>query len=309
MISIVIVNWNSGGLLEKCIRSLSANAEDCQVTIVDNASADSSLDFLDCSAPVVSILRNERNLGFAAGCNLGWRASNGDHVLFLNPDTECLPGSASRLQHTFELDPTIWAAGGRLIHSHGKSRTDFNVRSFPSLASVAADAFFIEEIWPSNPWSHLVRLDEVHTPVDVDQPAAACLMVSKTALESTGGFDENFYPAWFEDVDLCRRIRQLGGRIRYQPEAEFVHHGGYSLELMSRQDFLESFHTNQIRYFLKHHGPGAAARVRRLILAGLYLRTGLSMIHSPVRGLSRAAAVQTFWNAARYIADFREAGK
>jgi len=96
-------------------------------------------------------------------------------------------------------------------------------------------------------------------------------MVARTALDAIGGFDEIFSPAWFEDVDLCRRIRNQGGRIQYQPGARFIHHGGYSLRRMRRQDFLVLFHTNQIRYFNKHHGPRTASRVKRWVILGLLL--------------------------------------
>ena len=309
MISIVIVNWNSGQLLENCVRSLHLNARGCEITVVDNASTDSSMSFADKTRRDLSILRSNRNIGFAAGNNLGWRASKGDRILFLNPDTECLPESIPRLEQTLISDHAIWAVGGRLVGPTGKPQFDFNVRSFPTVGSVAAEMFFLDEIWPSNPWSHSVHPEDGGQPVDVDQPAAACLMVSRAALELIGGFDEAFYPAWFEDVDLCRRSHAQGGRIQFQPNACFLHHGGYSLGRISRQDFLESFHTNQIRYFRKHYGPRAASRVRRLILVGLYLRTGLSMIHSPATEMPRAAASKTFWNAARHIFRLREAEK
>jgi hypothetical protein len=81
-----------------------------------------------------------------------------------------------------------------------------------------------------------------------------------------------------------------------------MHHGGYSLDGMARQDFLEKFHRNQIRYFLKHHGRRSAARVRRLIVAGLIMRSALSIIFPLAPRMSRAASVKTFWNAARRIA-------
>jgi hypothetical protein len=132
-------------------------------------------------------------------------------------------------------------------------------------------------------------------------------MVARTALEAIDGFDEDFGPAWFEDVDLCRRIRDRGGRIQYQPGARFLHHGGYSLQHLSRQDFLEIFHTNQIRYFRKHFGPKTAGRVRRWILLGLFLRSALSLAVSPSPGVPRAAAARMFWNAARHIQWLREA--
>ena len=152
-----------------------------------------------------------------------------------------------------------------------------------------------------------MRLDNVVSPIDVEQPAAACLMISRSALESIGGFDEYFYPAWFEDVDLCRRIRNQGGRIQYRPEAVFLHQGGYSLQRLEYQNFLESFYSNQIRYFRKHHGPQSARRVRRIILAGLLLRTGISLFYSPICDTPRAIAARSFWGAARCIYRLREA--
>jgi GT2 family glycosyltransferase len=307
VISIIIVNWNSGQLLEKCVRSLLTHSTECSITIVDNASEDSSLSFASAMDAGLTIFRNERNMGFAAGNNLGWRAAKGNYILFLNPDTECLPGSISCLEQTLESDRSIWAVGGRLIQASGKSGSDPGVRSFPTVRSVAAEAFFLDELWPSNPWSLRMRMENIGRPIDVDQPAAACLMVSRHALERIGGFDETFCPAWFEDVDLCRRIRNHGGRIQYQPGAGFRHHGGYSLNHISRQVFLETFHTNQIRYFRKHFGPQSAARVRRLILTGFFLRIGVSMIHPPVRNMTRVAAAKAFWSATRYLLALREA--
>jgi GT2 family glycosyltransferase len=164
----------------------------------------------------------------------------------------------------------------------------------------------LDEIWPSNPWSTAVRTGSTTMAIDVDQPAAACLMLKRPALESIGGFDESFCPAWFEDVDLCRRIHDRGGRIQYQPGARFLHHGGHSLAQMSRQEFLQIFHTNQIRYFKKHHGHKTAAQVKRWILSGLALRSVLSLIYPIAPGITRGSSVRTYWNAAKHIFRLRE---
>jgi N-acetylglucosaminyl-diphospho-decaprenol L-rhamnosyltransferase len=301
VVSIVIVNWNSGSLLESCIRSLLRYAGECQIVIVDNASEDSSLHCAEKIGGGLSILRNDRNAGFAAGTNLGWRACRGDVILFLNPDTECLPDSINRLEQTLKTDRAVWAVGGRLVARSGSSRAAYNAYTFPSIGSVAAEMLLLDEIWPSHPWSRALRPDSATVAIDVDQPAAACLMVTRTALESIGGFDEDFSPAWFEDVDLCRRIRNGGGRIQYHPGARFLHLGGYSLNHLSRQAFLETFHTNQIRYFKKHHGLKTAARVKKWIAAGLLLRSVLSFAHPLIPNMSRRAAAGVFWNAGRSV--------
>ena len=308
LISIVIVNWNSGPLLERCVQSLLGNAPGCQLILVDNASADGSLAFAqNLDRAELSIVRNDRNAGFAAGNNQGWQRSQGDRILFLNPDTECLPGSVSCLEHTLAADPGVWAAGGHLFSPTGKSQEGFNVRPFPTIGRVAAEMLLIDRIGPAYRTSGARPAAGEGEAVDVDQPAAACLMVNRAALDSLGGFDETFHPAWFEDVDLCRRIRNRGGRIQYQPQARFAHHGGYSLGRLHRQDFLEIFHTNQIRYFRKHHGPQTASRAKRLIFAGLMFRSALSIIRSPVPGMKRSDAARMFRGAARRVVQLREA--
>ena len=306
MISIVIVNWNSGKQLENCVRSLLKNAAGSQIIVVDNASTDSSLLFFEQLQGTPFIIRNSRNVGFAAGSNLGWCAGEGSHILFLNPDTECFPGSVDRLEQTLAADKEVWAAGGQLIGPSGAPQTNFNARAFPSVTGVAAEMLLLEEIWSLIRWSGLIRKTGTACEADVDQPAAACLMVSRAALETIGGFDEEFRPAWFEDVDLCRRIRNHGGRIRYQPEARFLHHGGYSLAHLAPQSFLECFHRNQIRYFRKHHGARNASRVKRLIVTGLLIRSAISIAYPLAAHESRTASAKSFWNAARFLSKLNE---
>ncbi len=308
MISIVIVNWNSGTRLKRCLSSLLEHAPGCEIIVIDNASEDRSADFLkDAAPPPARLIGNRINSGFASACNLGWRRSRGEKVLFLNPDTECLPGSVRRLAEPLILEADVWAAGGLLIDSAGTPQSGFNVRAFPTVAHVAADMLLLEEAWPGNPWSRHYRMSSWNPrrAVEVYQPAAACLMVARRALEYLGGFDERFFPAWFEDVDLCRRIWKAGGRIRFEPAAGFLHLGGHSLERLTPELFLEYFHTNQIRYFAKHHGRDAAERVRKLVVAGMVLRAALSLVRPPVDGRSRAASSDAFRRAARYFGALR----
>jgi N-acetylglucosaminyl-diphospho-decaprenol L-rhamnosyltransferase len=304
MISIVIVNWNSGDLLERCLRSLAANAVGCEVIVVDNASEDGSLESACAAAPSVTVLRNDANMGFAAANNRGWRASRGNPVLFLNPDTESMPGSVSKLADSITQDSTVWAAGGKLIGNSGKSQAGFNVRSFPTVAAVAGELLLLDKLWPGNPWTRRYRRSDqdLQCAADVEQPAAACLMVTRSALETLGGFDESFYPAWFEDVDLCKRIRSCGGRIRFQPAARFLHHGGCSLLPLGNEKFLISFHGSQIRYFAKHEGTAAARQVRNWVILGMLLRAVLSLIHPIAPNQTRASSVRIYWNAARHFA-------
>jgi N-acetylglucosaminyl-diphospho-decaprenol L-rhamnosyltransferase len=307
MISVVIVNWNSGKLLERCVRSLHENARNCQIIIVDNASTDFSLQVALEVYPNLTVLRNESNAGFSAACNRGWRAAKGDFILFLNPDTECFPESVGCLEQTLSRDRTVWAVGGCLIGPDGKPQASFNVRRFPTFGSVAAEMFFIDKLFRVFRRKHSSGRILSGDAVDVDQPAAACLMVSRAALLSIGGFDEAFYPAWFEDVDLCMRMHKSGGRIQFQPQARFLHHGGYSLDRMPRQDFLKHFHKNQIRYFRKHRGLLAALHVQKMITLGLFLRCAASLAYPLVKNASRIKSSGIFWSALKNVAKAREA--
>lgn len=310
MVSVVIVNWNSGPLLERCVGSLRKNAPDCEIVIVDNHSRDSSMDFVGGLEGGILLVRNRENLGFAAACNQGWRASRGDMILFLNPDAECLSGGVGALAQRLQSEAAAWAAGGCLFDPSGRQQAGFNVRAFPTIRAVAAEALLLDEIWPGNPWTRAYRMTDWdhHARRDVDQPAAACLMVRRSALETLLGFDEKFWPAWFEDVDLCKRIRNHGGRIVFEPEAQFSHYGASSLRRLSQEEFLRYYHTNQIRYFAKHFGHNAAARVRRLVIAGLGLRFMLACLRVPLRGQAAKSAARAFWQAGRHLSSDLETG-
>jgi N-acetylglucosaminyl-diphospho-decaprenol L-rhamnosyltransferase len=297
MISIVIVNWNSGTFLANCVRSLLDNAAGNQIVIVDNGSTDSSLDFAKKWDADILVIRKKRNSGFAAGCNSGWQAGSGRYILFLNPDTEAFPDSIACLENVLSNDNSVWAVGGQLVSASGRAG-DY-LRPFPTVWRVASDAFFIDELFRIGRRTR--QTNNCAGLIETDQPAAACLMVPRAVLEKIGGFDESFYPAWFEDVDLCRRIRNQGGRILYQPAAGFLHYGGSSLERMSRETFLEFFHTNQIRYFQKHHGHQAASKVKTLVICGLLFRSAISLAFPLSSGSSRLDSAKIFWKTARYF--------
>jgi len=307
MISVVTVNWNSGQLLEKCVMSLLRHAAGCEIVVVDNASEDrSALSLSD--DPHLTFIQNSANMGFAAANNVGWRRAKGDPVLFLNPDTECEPGSVDLLAQTLMHDPTLWGCAGLMLSAASGSGSGINVRRLPTISSTVAELLLLDEIVPGNPWTRRYRMkdDDLRQPCEVEQPAAACLMLRRSALNALQGFDERFHPAWYEDVDLCARIRRCGGRILFQPAARFRHLGGYSLNRLPYDRFLEFYHTNQIRYFAIHHGDRAAAKVRGLVVAGMRLRAMVSLVYPLARGFTRLQAYRTFRAAARHFSTLNE---
>jgi N-acetylglucosaminyl-diphospho-decaprenol L-rhamnosyltransferase len=292
-VSILIVNWNARDPLARCLRSLSIFETPFQIVVLDNASSDGSADMVARDFPQVRLLRETENHGFAGGVNRTRRAATSDRLLLLNPDIEVPTAAAiDTLAQTLDSDSGIGAVGGRLVNPDGSPQHGFNIRRFPTIGSIAADLLLLDHLWPNNPATrHYAARDLAdHQPADVDQPAAACLMVRASLFDALGGLDEQFHPAWFEDVDFCRRIRAAGFRIRYEPRATFVHHGGIAMRALGLGAFSKIWYRNLKRYVEKHHGRGARVLVQALIAVGMLLRIGISL----VRGDREAA--RAYWS-------------
>lgn len=199
----------------------------------------------------------------------------------------------------------IAAVGARLVHAgDGTPQAGFNVRRFPTLGSLAMDLLLVDQIWSDNPITRHylakdVRDDEA---ADVDQPAAACLMIRAAAFDAVGGMDERFHPAWFEDVDLCRRLRAAGFRIRYEPRATIAHHGGVAMRTLGLGRFSSIWYANMERYVRKQHGVAAWLLIKALIAAGMIARVLVSLLRADGAAARAYAAVLgqtlTRWDAA-----------
>jgi N-acetylglucosaminyl-diphospho-decaprenol L-rhamnosyltransferase len=296
-IAILIVNWNARDHLLRCLDSLASLPH--LVIVVDNASEDGSADAVARRFPEVTLVRSPRNLGFAGGVN---RARNEaasfagpmDRLLLLNPDTVATGAAIDALGAVLAEDGFVGAVGGRLVHPDGSPQSGFNVRRFPTLGSFAMDLLLIDQVWRDNPWTrrYLARdLDDGPgaAAVDVDQPAAACLMVRASAFDAIGGMDERFHPAWFEDVDFCRRLRDRGFRVRFEPRATFVHHGGVAMRTLGLGRFSSIWYANMERYVRRHHGAAGLLLLKGLIGAGMSARIAISLLRGD-GGSARAYA-------------------
>jgi GT2 family glycosyltransferase len=268
----LIVSWNSADWLERCLAAIDPAV--AEIVVADNASADGSAARARTVAPHATVLALASNLGFAGGVNAARRAARTPRLLLLNPDAAPTPGAIARLADALDADPAIGAVSGRLVGADGAPQRGFNVRRLPTIPSLVADLLFIDHLWPGNPAStrYYARDLDPDAPADVEQPAAACLMVRADVFDRLGGFDETFWPAWWEDVDFCRRLRDAGFRIRYVPDAVFRHEGGTSVRALGAPAFHRVFARNRRRYVRKHHGAAAALLVGGLGAAGNALR-------------------------------------
>ena len=272
--SAIIVTYNSGASIGACLEALAR--EDCEIVIVDNASHDDTVQRVEefVAWHPMRLVANPENLGFAAAVNQGARESAGDVLLVLNPDAIAESGAVKALLQCLETSGAA-AAGGALLENDGQPARGFAFRRLPTLASLLCEAMLVNQLWPRNPVNRRYRcLDADYSqPQEVEQPAGACLAITRAAWEAVGGFDEQFFPVWFEDVDLCRRLRESGGKIVYCPTARFHHSGGHSVGQLPFRDKQTFWYGNMLRYARKHFSGGQVAALRAGTVAGMLMRS------------------------------------
>lgn len=258
-LSVVIVNYNAGAHLERCLRSLVDHLGDVawDALVVDNASSDGSDRIVERFAPLVSLLRNADNAGFARAVNQGMAATTGPLALFLNPDARLLPHAFDRMRAELAAHPGCAVVGPSVINDDGSAQG--SARGDPSmLTGLFGRSTWLTRVLPGtriarrNVKSH-VALGPGEASVEVDWVSGSCMLVRREVFKSLGGFDEQFFLYW-EDADLCRRIRQAGHRVRYCPDARVAHTAGRSSRT-ARATAVRAFHRSAYLYYKRHVAP------------------------------------------------------
>ncbi|MGZ4462565.1 MAG: glycosyltransferase family 2 protein, partial [Gaiellaceae bacterium] len=224
LVDVVVVSYNSHDRLRTCVEAL-AGVEEIAVTVVDNASSDDSLDSV-ADLPLRR-LAMPRNGGYAYGNNAGWRQGSSPYVLILNPDTLIGAEAVMRLVEVLEAEPPVGVVGPRIVDSDGV--LDWSQRRFPRLRSTYAQAFFLHRLFPRSGWMDEVvrKPSEYERRGSPDWISGACMLVRRSLLERLEGLDEGFF-LYCEDKDLCRRARDAGFDVRFEPAAVCRHVGGRS---------------------------------------------------------------------------------
>ena len=246
-VDVVTVSYNSAGELRRCVDAVN-RLPDLTMIVVDNASTDGSLATLGgCDVVTVPL---SKNVGFAAGCNVGWQRGESPYVLFLNPDAEIDEGSIRSLIAVLEGDPRAGAVAPNIRNDDGSLA--YSLRRFPRVRSTFAQALFLHRLFPHALWAdELIRRPDCYERRWAPEwVSGACLMVRRTVLEELGGWDERFF-LFGEDVDLCKRIRDAGYTLWFEPSAECRHVGGAS---STKEAVLPLLIAGRIRYIEKHHG-------------------------------------------------------
>ncbi len=282
-LSIVVVSWNTRELLASCLGSIFALAEpsggtyrlspggpNFEVLVVDNASADGSAGLVRDRFPMVQLIANQENVGFARANNQAMPLCRGRYVLLLNPDTAVAPGALETLVRFMASHPEAGAAGARLLAADGTLQR--SCYPAPTLARELWRLFHLDLIWPYGTY-RMGRWDTSRPrPVDVVQ--GACLIVRREVLDRVGLLDPEYF-IYSEEVDLCQRIRLAGWRIYWVPAAVVVHHEGQSTRQAAAAMFLRLYQ-GKVLYFRKNHGRHAARAYKLVLLCAALVRVLLT---------------------------------
>ncbi len=277
---VVVVTYNSGEVIERCLDSCArvlAPAANAEIVVVDNASRDNTVELVR-RRPSVKLISNPCNRGFAAAVNQGVAALDTEMILLLNPDVE-LESSLDRLADACG-GANVGLATGKLVDSRGKVQTGFTVRRFPTPLTLAFEVLGINRLLPWNPTNRRYRcLDlDLSKPAEVEQPAGAFLMFRREVWQRLGGFDTQFHPLWFEDVDFVKRAQSLGLKIQYLPEITARHQGGHSIAGMEWGCREVCWYVSLLRYASKHFRPYAYRGVSAAVVLGALFRAMIGMI-------------------------------
>jgi len=267
-LSVVIVNWNTCKLLEKCLVSVFSNPPDqeFEVWIVDNASTDQSVPMVRETFPRVNLIINDTNLGFSGANNQAIRRCKGEYVLLLNPDTEVRSNALDFLIDTMENHPEVGGAGAKILNPDGTLQ--ISCYPEPTLSRELWRLFQLDRVRHYGSYDFVAWNPDHSREVDVIQ--GACLILRTRALEEVGLLDEDYF-MYTEEVDLCFRLRKAHWRLVWVPQANVVHYGGQATQQVATEMFLELYRS-KILYFYKHHGWLSASLYKLIVFAATLAR-------------------------------------
>ncbi len=289
-LSAILVNYNDRGRIGRAIDSIAAAAAGIphEILVVDNASTDGSPEFIAAAYPSVTLLRNTENAGFSRANNRGAAASRGVDLAFLNTDVVVRPGAFNALLAELDAHPDTAACGPALETPRGGFQVSFGGRRT-----------FGRELLEKTLLNTLTarRLSRRRLGRrEVDWVSGAFLVVRREAFEAVGDFDEGFF-LYYEDIDLCFRLRASGRRVVFLPAAVAFHEGGAvtsARPLRSRYEYRRS----QLLFYRRHNGPASRFLLR------LYLRAGFALLR--LRGTIGEASDPS---RRRFAALFKEIGR
>ena len=283
-LSVVIVNFNTRELLRACLDSVerSEGAQELELFVVDNASADDSAGMVASEFPWAKLIRSSANRGYAYANNLGLTRCQGKYYLLLNPDTKLPPGALRQMVDFMDAHPEAGIAGPKLVLLDGSLDLACR-RSFPSPGVSFYRMLGLSKLFPRSRRFgryNLTYLDP-DEPAEVDSVVGAFMMVRAEAAEQAGFLDEAFF-MYGEDLDWAFRIKAMGWKVLYNPEVVVLHHKGASSRRHTDRTIVEFYRAMQV-FYDKHYAAGSGLVPRLLILSSIWAKCAFSLAVNRLR--------------------------
>lgn len=276
-LSIIIVNYNTAGLLRRCLKSVyryPPRAE-FEVIVVDNGSTDNSREMVRKEFPRIKLIANHSNQGFAAGNNRAFKVAWGQHLLLLNSDTEVTAGAIEVLEKFLQEHPRAGLVGGKLLNPDNTLQP--SCRPYPSLRRIIFSYRSpVNILFPNNLYtrSYLTPPGNYEAIHQVDSVAAAFVLIRRTALEEIGLFDQRFF-MFLEDTDLCYRLHRFGWGVYFNPFSRVYHFWGATGAKMPYRMIFQHNRSMWL-FFRKHYHYGYIAD--SLMAAGFFINVIISWL-------------------------------
>ncbi|NMB81917.1 MAG: glycosyltransferase family 2 protein [Ignavibacteria bacterium] len=251
-VSIIIVNFNSFQMLEKCLNSIFSfcNSTTNEVILVDNASTEGDIETITNKFSNLTLIKNRTNIGFAAANNKALTYAKGKYSLFLNNDTLFTEDSIKVVFDFVEKYSGKLFVGVQLLNSDGTKQE--SVVQFPSIWNGFTENFFLYKLFPKSKLfnKYYQNYNDYKNPVEVDVIRGAFMFCPTHELKKLNGFDDRFF-FYSEETDLCKRFKDNGGKIIFYPDTSIIHYGGATADSNLWFKFKNQT-VGKIQYYQKH---------------------------------------------------------
>lgn len=280
-VSIIIVSFNTSGILKDCLNNLKDSYDPLEVIVVDNASSDNSAQVVKEEFKWVDFIENSENVGLAHASNQGYNRATGDYILYLGSDAFPDPGTISGMVKYMEIHPKVGAATAQLVLRDGTLDMDAH-RGFPTPWAALTHFSHLNKFFPKSRIlnQYFLGHKDLDTPHEIDMCISHFLLVRRNAIDQINGWDEDYF-VFGEDVDFCYRLKQAGWKIMYLPQWQATHYKGpgtgirktsadittvsKDIKLLARRKQTEAMEI----FYKKHYSNKYPKFVTAFVLAGI----------------------------------------
>ena len=282
LFDVVIVTYNSAAYIKRCIQSIECAAATFfpRIIIVDNASCDHTKQVIQNAYPAVTLIENSINRGFAAGVNQGIKQGSAPYIVVVNPDAFIERNAVQCAYKIFESDARIAALGGQLLDEDGALQ--HSIAAFPNLCTELFNKSLLRYFDKQK-----YEMKRRETLCDVDSLVGACMFFRRSILDEVGSFDEDFF-LFFEETEICYRLKKAGYRVMYHPDIIAVHAQGRSAHPVYYRSRIE-YSISRYLFFYKCYGM-----LREyLLLVGLTIKYGIMSLVNGILYIVSAGSIQS----------------